>query len=155
MCCCLICKFFFQQADRLPICFSYLLVTRLSHLLPMTAFQFSFSSPAIFLSSSIVAKMMSLVISNGIMDPNIVVTHSSVVFVAIHHGKLQCILFQCISMHPFCLSSGFLLAIVTTGATSWSTVGDSPYHTYGLFETCEVMVSYIQLLYYSSMSTTH
>jgi len=32
----------------------------------------------------------------------------------------------------------FLLAIVTTGATSWSTVGDSPYHTYGLFETCQV-----------------
>jgi len=36
----------------------------------------------------------------------------------------------------------FLLAIVTTGATSWSTVGDShPYHTYGLFETCEVMAT--------------
>jgi len=32
----------------------------------------------------------------------------------------------------------FLLGIVTTGATSWSTVGTEPYHTYGLFETCKV-----------------
>jgi len=33
----------------------------------------------------------------------------------------------------------FLLAIVTTGATSWSTKNPgTPYHTYGLFETCEV-----------------
>jgi len=33
----------------------------------------------------------------------------------------------------------FLLGIVTTGATSWSTVGSLPsYHTNGLFETCHV-----------------
>jgi len=33
----------------------------------------------------------------------------------------------------------FLLAIVTSGATSWSTVGaETPYHTNGLFETCVV-----------------
>lgn len=31
----------------------------------------------------------------------------------------------------------FLLCIVTTGATSWYTLGgDAPYHTYGLFQTC-------------------
>ena len=41
--------------------------------------------------------------------------------------------------HP----SGFLLCIVTTGATSWYTMGDEdPYHTYGLFETCEITVSF-------------
>jgi len=33
----------------------------------------------------------------------------------------------------------FLLCIVTTGATSWYTLGDdAPYHTYGLFQTCLV-----------------
>jgi len=36
----------------------------------------------------------------------------------------------------------FLLAIVTSGATSWHTVGaGSPYTTMGLFETCEVLTT--------------
>jgi len=32
----------------------------------------------------------------------------------------------------------FLLAIISTAATSWSTVGTDPYDTFGLFQTCHV-----------------
>jgi len=41
----------------------------------------------------------------------------------------------------------FLLCIVTTGATSWYTVGsETPYNTYGLFQTCQVSSTAAELV---------